>query len=130
VRVVGRTELETLTAALTAVLSAATGGDSADVASPPETAETAVPVRGSGADLPVLFADLVADLIAQLEIHGAGLNQLRLDGLHRTDEGLTAWGYAFGALGGGAPRAIMVEPSTREDATGEIILQFTLRRED
>lgn len=51
-------------------------------------------IRGEGADLAALFADLVTDLLEQLEEAGGEAHAVRLDGLLRTDQGgFVAWGY-------------------------------------
>jgi hypothetical protein len=65
--------------------------------------ETAVAIRGQGADLGTLFIDLASDLLAQLDNHGVGLGEVRLDGLLRTRDGYTGWGYLLGQTGGGEP---------------------------
>lgn len=59
-----------------------------------DAAETrASAIRGEGPDLAALFADLVSDLLEQLEDAG-GAFAVRLDGLLRKDEGgFVAWGY-------------------------------------
>lgn len=61
------------------------------------TADAAAPIRGQGADLGAVFAELAADLLAQLDANGPGLDAVRLDGILTTDDGgYTAWGYATG----------------------------------
>jgi hypothetical protein len=58
---------------------------------------TAVPFRGQGDELGALFVDLALDMISQVEEFGTGLDEVRLDGLLRTDTGgFTAWGYLSG----------------------------------
>jgi hypothetical protein len=60
-----------------------------------ETGESrASAIRGEGADLAALFADLVTDLLEQLEEAGGEALSVRLDGLLRKDQGgFVAWGY-------------------------------------
>jgi hypothetical protein len=82
-----------LEAALRGVLAAARSDR------PPATPDgaTAVPIKGTGPDLELVFTDLAQDLLGQLEEFGPGLDALRLDGLLRTDTGgYTAWGYLSG----------------------------------
>lgn len=51
-------------------------------------------IRGEGADLAELFADLVTDLLEQVEEAGGEALAVRLDGLLRKDQGgFVAWGY-------------------------------------
>lgn len=60
----------------------------------------AVPLRGEGGDLAVLFADLLDDLFSQVEEYGAALRDVAIDGvLHRDQGGFVAWGYASLAEG-------------------------------
>jgi hypothetical protein len=67
-------------------------------------ATAAAPIRGQGADLGSVFADLAADLLAQLDANGLGLDDVRLDGVLATDDGgFTAWGYATGAAADNPP---------------------------
>jgi hypothetical protein len=84
---------ELLLAGLRGVLAAARG----ESAPADPAASAAVPIRGQGGDLGRVFAELAADLLAQLDANGLGLDEVRLDGLLRTDDGgFTAWGYAVG----------------------------------
>lgn len=94
----GETPAELIEAALRGILVAARSGQPL----PPSGDDVAVPVRGEGADLGQLFANLVSNLISQIEEFGPGLDDLRLDGLLRTDGGgYTAWGYLRGGAGEG-----------------------------
>jgi len=123
----GATAEQALQAGLDGVLAAMRGAESAAVAD--ESATVAVPIRGSGRALGALFADLVADLLTQTESAPEGIARVRLDGLIRTDEGLTAWGYALraGRPGPAAGVALAAAPTiTRED--GRYVLRCALRR--
>ena len=97
-----------------------------------EHATAAVPIRGQGADLPRVFAELAADLLAQLDANGPGLDDVRLDGLLTTDEGgYTAWGYAVGAVTDNPPPvgvSLDGEPNLTTGEDGRLILRCTLRR--
>ena len=85
-----------LLAGLRGVLAAARGGGAAAAAAE-EDASAAAPFRGQGADLAAVFGELAADLLAQLDANGPGMDRVRLDGLLTTDEGgYTAWGYLVG----------------------------------
>jgi hypothetical protein len=89
----GSTPVELVQEALRGVLhvlrSAAPGVD--------ESGTGAVPFRGQGDDLGALFVELAQDMISQVEEFGTGLDEVRLDGLLRTDTGgFTAWGYLSG----------------------------------
>lgn len=79
----------------------------------------AVPFRGQGSGLGPLFLDLAEDMIGQVEEFGAGLDEVRLDGLLRTDTGgFTAWGYLSGDPGrqDAVPRPLtLAEPVIVED---------------
>ena len=92
IAVTGATPVALLTAGLSAVLRHARAE-----LSPAGGSVFAVPIRGQGSDLAALFADLTADLAAQLAEWGAGLDHVALDGLLRTETGgFTAWGYLTG----------------------------------
>lgn len=74
------------------------------VATAADDATSAAPIRGQGASVDRLFAEIAADLLAQLDAHGLGLDQVRLDGVLETDDGsLTAWGYALGVAADSPP---------------------------
>jgi hypothetical protein len=67
------------------------------------TDEAAVAIRGQGADLGTVFFELANDLLSRLDDHGVGLRAVRLDGLLRTQDGYTGWGYLLGRTGEGEP---------------------------
>ena len=115
-------------AGLREVLALATG---AAPAGADETAETAAPIQGKGANLGALFADLAADLLNQLAALGSGFTNIRLDGLLQTDDGgYTAWGYLLGAAeGADAPVLTLVgDAAATQDDTGRVTLRVILRR--
>ena len=118
-----------LLAGLQGVL-AATGGDRPTTSSD-EAATAAAPIRGQGPDLSRVFAELAADLLAQLDANGPGLDHVRLDGLLQTDDGgFTAWGYAVGATTANPPPvgiSLDGDPSVTE-SEGGLTLRCTLRR--
>lgn len=120
----GRTEQDVLVAALSGLLVAANGDRQ------PTAAEEAVPIRGDGSDLGALFADIGADLLSQLDANGPRLTEVRLDGLLRTDEGLTAWGYALGDVVNDPPMSVVAFDRnplvTQQD--DQIVLRTGLRR--
>ena len=101
-----------------------------------DEATAAVPIRGQGADLARVFAELAADLLAQLDANGPDFDHVRLDGLLRTDEGgFTAWGYAIGRIAQGPsadPPPVDLgldgEPSVAVGEGGRLVLRCTLRR--
>jgi hypothetical protein len=101
-------------------------------ASIPQTTGRSAPIRGEGDDLGSLFADLVEDLLGQIEFFGAGLHDVVIDGvLRRQDGGYVAWGYASGTLEamppGEVPRLLSM-PEASQGATAGVILDATLRR--
>src|SRR5688572_6761139 len=85
-------ERDAVAAGLAAVLAAARP-TAADRRAAAGTAATAI--RGQGTDLGVLFFELANDLLAHLD-DGGEADSVRLDGLLRTEDGYTAWGYALG----------------------------------
>ncbi|MGH2558333.1 MAG: hypothetical protein ACRDJH_04645 [Thermomicrobiales bacterium] len=85
----GAGRADAVEAALTGILAASGGGDRAHDAS------VAIPLRAERPDLISLVQALVAQLADEARESGAAVGGLRLDGLLRTDDGLTAWGYAF-----------------------------------
>ena len=120
-----------LQAGLQGVLAAVRGDARASVASD-EAATAAAPIRGQGAGLARVFAELAADLLAQLDAFGPGLDHVRLDGLLQTDDGgFTAWGYAIGATTANPPPVglgLDGEPSVTAGEGGRLVLRCTLRR--
>ena len=119
-----------LLAGLQGVIAAARG-DRAPTTAAEDEASAAAPIRGQGGDLAAVFAELAADLLAQLDANGPGLDHVRLDGLLTTDDGgYTAWGYAVGAAAENPPPIGLVldgDPVVvgRE---GSFALSCTLRR--
>jgi len=126
----GGDETETILAGLTELLHAARGNDR-DTSRASDS--VAVPIRGQGATLGALFAQLGRDLLAQLDVQGVGLTHIRLDGLLRGDDGgYLGWGYLEGSAAGGDTAAgidLSGEPTTRRDADG-ITLSFDLHLTD
>lgn len=104
------------------------------VAPPPTPLDTgrSVPIRGEGDDLGSLFADLVQDLLGQIEYFGGGLHDVAVDGVvRREDGGYVGWGYASGTLEALAQAAVphLVDtPTASTGATQSIILHATLQR--
>jgi hypothetical protein len=100
-------------------------------AAPVDTGRSA-PIRGEGDDLGSLFADLVEDLLGQIEFFGAGLHEVTVDGvLRRDDGGYVGWGYASGSLEATSPGEIprlLGAPTANEDATQGIVLHAALQR--
>lgn len=96
-----------------------------------EEATAAAPIRGQGADLGGVFAELAADLLAQLDANGPGLDRVRLDGVLATDDGgYTAWGYAVGLAAADPPPlglALDGVPVVSTEGSG-LRLTCTLRR--
>jgi hypothetical protein len=103
----------------------------APVPTPLQTGRSA-PIRGEGDDLESLFADLIEDLLGQIEFFGAGLHEVTVDGvLRRDDGGYVGWGYASGSLEatttGDIPR-LLGASAANEDTTQRIVLHATLQR--
>jgi len=121
----GGDETETVLGGLMELLRAARGG-AIEPAGPADTA--AVPIRGQGATLGAVFAELARDLLAQLDVQGAGLTRVRLDGLLRGDDGYVGWGYLEGDASGGDTATgidLVGEPKITRDDAG-ITLVFDL----
>jgi hypothetical protein len=90
------------------------------------------PVRGEGDGLASLFADLIEDLLGQIELFGDGLHDITLDGvLLRGDGGYVAWGYASGTLEATSlavvPR-LLGTPTASEGTAPGVVLNATLGR--
>ncbi len=122
----GGDETVVVLAGLTEVLRAARGDESSPGAA---VDTTAVPIRGQGATLGAVFAELARDLLAQLDVQGGGLTHVRLDGLLRGDDGYVGWGYLEGTAAGGDTAAgidLDGEPTIARDDTG-ITISFDLR---
>jgi hypothetical protein len=124
---VGRDIRSSLEMGLRAVLALAV----APASRPPDTGRSA-PIRGEGDDLGSLFADLVEDLLGQVEFFGAGLHDVAIDGvLRREDGGYMAWGYAAGTLEAASPLEVprlFGTPVASEGSSQGIVLHATLRR--
>jgi hypothetical protein len=81
--------VEAVEAALTGLLA---------ISSPEEgraDASTATLLRAEGPDLAAVVQALAAQLADEAAESGAMPVSVRIDGLLRTDEGFTAWGYAY-----------------------------------
>lgn len=119
-----------LLAGLRGVLAAVRDGGPATTASE-EEASAAAPIRGQGGDLGAVFAELAADLLAQLDANGPGLDRVRLDGVLTTDDGgYTAWGYAVGLPAADPPPIGLTldgDPVVTTEGAG-LSLRCTLRR--
>jgi hypothetical protein len=122
----GAGPLAALAAALAGVLAFArgNGGGGEGVAD----GSKALPVRADGADGAELFARLAASLIDDLDHATDDVTSVRVDGLLRTDEGLTAWGYALSNPGPGAVRPVAVEDVGVDQNAGGVTIRATLRR--
>jgi len=124
---VGRDVRSALEMGLRAVLALAV----ASASTLPDTGRSA-PIRGEGDDLGRVFADLVEDLLGQIEFFGAGLRDVAIDGvLRREDGGYVAWGYASGTLeaaSAGEVLQLLGASATSEDARLGVVLQATLQR--
>ncbi len=129
VTAVGPSPEAVVVAGLEGVIAAVRG--ERDTAPPTDDATAAASIRGQGDDLPRLFSELAADLLAQLDANGPGLTGIRLDGLLSTDDGgYTAWGYALGAMSDNPPPvAVAIDGiPTLEELAGTLTLRFSLRR--
>ena len=125
VTVTARDEAGVVLAGLTEILQAARGDD---VIPEPGADTVAVPVRGQGATLGAVFAELARDLLAQYDAQGSGMDSVRLDGLLRSDDGYAGWGYLEGSpTGDGAPARIDLSGEPTIDRTdAEIRLSFEM----
>jgi hypothetical protein len=116
-----------LEASLRAVLALA-------VATPPTSLDTgrSAPIRGEGDDLGNLLADLIQDLLGQIEFFGGGLHNVAVDGvLRREDGGYIGWGYASGTLESMPPTAVprlLGTPTVSEGTTQGVVIHATLQR--
>jgi hypothetical protein len=119
---------EALAAILDALLDAAIP-DRPDAA----LATVALPIRAERPDLGTLTLALGEALMAEVAEAAGQVAAVRLDGLRRTDGGLTAWGYAFAAPRAGEAPRIEIEIDRAEAAetagTVRIALDVTLGRE-
>jgi len=125
--VTGNDAPSTLEAGLRAVLSLAV----APVVDPPDYGRS-TPIRGEGDELASLFADMVDDLLGQIESYGAGLHDVVVDGVLRRDGGgYVGWGYASGTLEPAAlfevPR-LLGRPELTDSGSQGIVLRASLQR--
>ncbi|MFN8590149.1 MAG: hypothetical protein U0031_01725 [Thermomicrobiales bacterium] len=89
-------------------------------------------LRGEGHDPGQVFGELVADLLEQIALHGAGIDDVQIDGvLRRDDGGFIAWGQASGSLvtGAGPVFGLIGEARYERSASGQHILTATIQRE-
>jgi len=125
--VTGNDARSTLEAGLRAVLTLAV----APVVDPPHYGRS-TPIRGEGDDLANLFADMVDDLLGQIESYGAGVHDVVVDGVLRRDGGgYVGWGYASGTLEpvalGEVPR-LLGTPEVSDSGNQGIVLRASLQR--
>jgi hypothetical protein len=124
---VGRDSRSALEMGLRAVVALAV----APASTPVDTGRS-TPIRGEGNDLGSLFADLVEDLLEQVEFFGAGLHDVTVDGvLRREGGGYVGWGHASGSLEATSPSEIprlLGSPTANEGATFGVVLHATLQR--
>jgi hypothetical protein len=103
----------------------------APAVTPLDTGRSA-PIRGEGDDVGSLFADLVEDLLGQIEFFGGGLHDVAIDGvLRREDGGFVGWGYASGTLDAAPPAAVprLLGTPTASDGTPQgVVLHASLHR--
>jgi hypothetical protein len=89
-----------------------------------------VPLRGEGDTVAALMGDLLDDLLAQTEVHGA-IQAAALDGVLKRDrEGFVAWGYLSPREGGASLATFerVGEVVAVKETPEEIRVRFTLRR--
>jgi hypothetical protein len=122
----GAAPLGALAAALAGVLAFARGDDRGGEGV--TDGSTALPVRADGADLAELFAGLAASLTDDLDHAADDVTAVRVDGLLRTDEGLTAWGYALANPGPGVVQPIAVDAVGVDRGADGVTIRATLRR--
>src|SRR5687767_3981839 len=116
----GPTPVAALAAALNGVLAAAQAGGPAVAARGGLT----VPVRAEGPSLAELVPALAASPLDHLDGAADAISGVSIDGLLRTDDGLTAWGFAAIAQGTAAvPVTLAVggEPVVAETVEGVTI---------
>ena len=122
----GRNARSALEAGLRAVLTLAVAPTPA-----PGNPGRSAPIRGEGDDLASLFADMVEDLLGQIEYFGDGLHEVAVDGvLRREGGGYVGWGYATGTLEAAAPGEVprlRNAPTAVEDG-GQVLIRAELRR--
>ena len=117
----------TLEAGLRAVLTLAVAPSPA-----PHDAARSAPIHGEGDDLASLFADMVEDLLGQVEFYGGGLHDVAVDGvLRREGGGYVGWGYASGTLEAASPGEVprlLDTPTASEDGIQGVVLRASLQR--
>lgn len=131
VTVEGQEPEAVLLAGLRGVLAAARG-DQAQPGIEADDSSGAAPIRGQGSDLGRVFAELAADLLAQLDANGPGMDRVRLDGILETDDGgYSAWGYLLGTPSDNPPPvgiSLDGEPAVSVATSAGLQLRCTLRR--
>jgi hypothetical protein len=90
---IGATPADCLTAGLAGVLAAVSPSRRSGSAT---GATVSVPIRADGRDLTEIFEGLVAVLVDEICEASIEFSSIRIDGVLRTERGLTAWGYATG----------------------------------
>lgn len=107
---------ETAAAALTALVAAS--GSLADAAAQNGTdSGIALSFRGEGDGPAALVVDLAYDLLGQIEQTGGMFAPVEIDGLIRTDEGLSAWGYLHQVASATPPRVGL-------ELSGELVMEY------
>lgn len=121
---------EAITDVLNHVLSVARGQAATNAET--TTDETiAAPIRGQGTDYAIMLDELIGDVLNQLDVNGAGLHRVRLDGiLQRDDGGYTAWGYVLGVPDGATPTVsiAVAEQATISQAGDTTTIRLKIRR--
>ncbi|HET8524193.1 MAG TPA: hypothetical protein VFL82_13240 [Thermomicrobiales bacterium] len=115
-----------LAAALTGVTAAILGHEPPS----PVAAAVAVPLRADGPDFPSLVPALTASLFDSLEEDPALIGPIRIDGILRTDDGLTAWGYMLASSTPATKAArFTIGPIDVNDTEGDVTIRLQLARE-
>ena len=126
VEVTGANARSAFESGLRAVLTLAVGPALATV-----TAGRSAPIRGEGHDLTELFADIMEDLLGQIEFFGSGLHDVVVDGvLRREGGGYISWGYATGTLESAPPPELprlLSVPTVVEEGT-RVVIRVRLHR--
>ncbi|HEY7033622.1 MAG TPA: hypothetical protein VH482_19955 [Thermomicrobiales bacterium] len=122
----GPTTVAVMAAALTGVLAVYRG-------EPPnaetDEATTALPLRAEAVDLASLLSALATALLDEIDHDAYDVRAVQFDGLVRTDEGLTGWGYALAVPGGVDRTPCTVEETAVTAEAGTVTLRATVRRE-
>jgi hypothetical protein len=111
---------------LSGVLAAYRGEDVAEASA--NGATLALPLRAEGGDPAALLATLATALLDDIDHAAYDVRAVQFDGLVRTDEGLTAWGYALAVPGGVARTRLTVEGAAVAAGAGTVTLRAILRR--